>query len=95
LGALFTKVLISVCKDESFDIPFDLLKEKNFSSYIGDNVSMSRNNPKWKQALNILEHGFYQQVFNAAHLGGKITSPYYAEIKIFEKLTIPDLYGNS
>jgi hypothetical protein len=69
LGALFTKVIFtflkSVWKDGCFDTPFDLTKEKKFSSHSSVNVNFlwtKKKSPKWKQPLNISENVFYKHV---------------------------------
>jgi hypothetical protein len=65
LDALFTKVIYtflkSVRKDGVFDTPFDLFKEKKFSSHrrvIVYGTFYELKSLKWKQPLNISENGF-------------------------------------
>jgi hypothetical protein len=62
LGALFIKVistfLKSVRKDGFFDAPFDLFKEKKFSSLRRDNELGAEKGQKWKKPLKISKNGF-------------------------------------
>jgi hypothetical protein len=93
LGALFTKVICtflkSVQKDGFFDAPFDLFKEKKFSSLRRDNelfwelkkVKNGRNRSKFRKTV------FYKQILDF-HCPSKILC-YTSNLWNFVKITGP------
>ena len=93
LGALFTKVLCtflkSVRKDGFFDAPFDLFKEKKFSSLRRDNelfwelkkVKNGRNRSKFRKTV------FYKQILDF-HCPSKILC-HTSKLWNFVKITGP------
>jgi hypothetical protein len=83
---MYGTFLKSVRKDGFFDGPFDLFKEKKFSSFKGTmNFFKNWKGQKWKKPLKISKNGFYENILDF-HCPSKIVC-HTSKLKKFVKIT--------